>query len=117
MSEKHRLLAEQTQLNLQQKQAQRINQPSFFSTGIQLGRAGNIFAPVPKDESIPYFYKPLELPVHGPRCPTLEEVEPEGYLFHVRSLDASEKAGGFSAAYPCVRALQEAFCGLYFKSK
>ena len=81
-----------------------------------MGRAGNIFAPVPKDESKPFIYVPTELPLDGPLCPGLDKVEEEGYLLHVRKLEASERAGGFLAGYSCVRALQEAFCGLYFKS-
>ena len=36
------------------------------------------------------------------------------YLDHIRSASGSELGGGFISDIPCKRALQDAFCGLYF---
>ncbi|RWS11750.1 ATP-dependent RNA helicase DDX55-like protein [Dinothrombium tinctorium] len=88
---------------------------AFFSTGIKVGQGGNIFAPIPTTESQPYHYVEPKFNLLGPNCPKQEELESDGYLLHIRTIDVSEKAGGFIQHYPCTRALQEAFCGLYFK--
>jgi len=91
------------------------NKPSFFSTGIQLGKAGNLFKPIPKDESKPFVYKTRDLHLNGPKLPTIKELINKNYLNNVRAVDESERAGGFEAHYSCSRALLDAFCGLYFQ--
>lgn len=89
---------------------------SFFSTGIQLGKASNLFKPIPKDESKPYVYKTKELKLEGPRLPTIRELINGKYLNNVRAADELERAGGFESHYSCSRALLDAFSGLYFKN-
>lgn len=87
----------------------------IFSTGIQLGKAGNLFEPIPKDESKPFVYKTRDLQLNGPKLPTVRELISKGYLNNVRSVDESDRAGGFEPYYSCSRALLDAFCGLYFQ--
>lgn len=114
---------EQDKLSLVQKnlEQQKISSGGgAFSTGIQYTRGTSKFIPVAKilkeseEISSVYEYKPEELVINGPLCPKMDELESEGYLLHVRPCDTSEKAGGFISSYPCLRALQEAFCGMYF---
>lgn len=52
----------------------------------------------------------------GPRAPTVDELVTNRYLDHVRAPGPDEKAGGFESTVSCLRALQEAVVGLYFKS-
>ena len=86
-----------------------------FSTGIKVSSSSGMFLPVPKStDEQPYVYKQLTLQMDGPSLPDPSELDSKGYLAHVRSFDLSEKSGGFMAIYPCYRALQEAFCGLYY---
>lgn len=103
------------------QERQRNNRGTVFSTGIQLGRGGSGgFLPVPKPSDAVaeiYQYRDVSIDLDGPPCPAPEELEPDGYLLHVRNEAAAEKAGGFLSVYPCQRALQEAFCGLYFESQ
>jgi CDK-activating kinase assembly factor MAT1 len=90
-------------------------QQGKFSTGIEYGRASEIFTSstgLPADESYTYNMEILDL--RGPPCPLLDDLESEGYLLHIRATDGAESAGGFASKYPCFRAMQEAFCGLYF---
>ena len=95
-------------------QSQRIK-PSFFSTGIQLGKAGNLFKPLPKDESKPFVYKTRDLHLNGPKLPTIKELISKKYLNNVRAVDELERAGGFEPHFSCCRALLDAFNGLYFQ--
>ncbi|RWS28863.1 CDK-activating kinase assembly factor MAT1-like protein [Leptotrombidium deliense] len=89
---------------------------SYFSTGIKVGKGSNTFAPLPTvPESEPFKYVSSNLDFMGPKCPEYDELESDGYLLHIRNVDPREKAGGFLPQYPCLRALQESFCGLYCK--
>ncbi|KAK4337333.1 hypothetical protein RND71_043504 [Anisodus tanguticus] len=105
---KQKLFEQEAQINR--------NKPSYFSTGIQRGKASNIFAPVPKDESKPYVYETRELELNGPKLPSIKELVNKKYLNNVRSTDEVERAGGFEPYYSCCRALLDAFCGLYFNN-
>jgi CDK-activating kinase assembly factor MAT1 len=91
------------------------SQPTYFSTGIRVGRASNVFVPMSATQDQVYEYKAPEIETNGSNCPTFEDLESDGYLLHVKAPIESEKAGGFVSHYPCYRALQEAFNGLYFK--
>lgn len=52
--------------------------------------------------------------LNGPKCPGWAELPKVGYLNHVVPSEEPDLAGGFIPSYPCLRALQEAFCELYF---
>jgi len=127
----HQILA--THANQQKKQQQKnpneeINaalnksshrlaqQAKVFSTGIKLGKGSNIFEPIPKaSEGVMYEYSEPDFDINGPHCPKFNSLKTDGYLNHVRSASSAELSGGFLPQYPCRRAVQEAFCGLYFQ--
>ena len=69
----------------------------------------------PVNEGIPYTYSPLDTFYDGPTPPTWEIVQEHGYYKHIRSAEQAEKAGGYVENIACLRALQEAMCGLYFE--
>jgi len=87
-----------------------------FSTGIQF-KGSSSFAAMPQQlEPVElYRYEPITIDLAGPRVPPVEELDADGYLLHVVAAEKSEKAGGFISVYPCNRAIQEAFCGLYIE--
>jgi len=94
---------------------QRDKQAGKFSTGIEYGRGSNLFQPnaaVVQDE--PYVYEPELVRLNGPPCPSIQDLESQGYLSRYPVPDEAAFAGGFSILYPCLRSLQEAFRGLYF---
>lgn len=85
-----------------------------FSTGIKVGKGSNVFLPLPKKTEYPaYTYVEPLFDLEGPSLPSIEKLQSNGYLNHVRGIDAAEKAAGYLPIYPCYRALQEAFCGLF----
>ncbi|XP_045762849.1 CDK-activating kinase assembly factor MAT1 [Maniola jurtina] len=88
-----------------------------FSTGVKFTR-GSGQQPVPLIEEGPlYRYEPPEIPDRcGPDPPSIQEIVHNGYLQHVRAENETEKAGGYSATLPCLRALQDALSGLYHAS-
>ena len=92
--------------------------PTTFSSGISLAQS-NVFAPVPTKESFGelYEYKPSEIEICGPEPPTWEEITNNGYLVNIRAATAQDRAGGYETQIGCQRALQEAFCGLFFTMK
>lgn len=91
-------------------------QTKVFSTGITIGKGSNVFEPIAKQtEAKPYVYTSPELNLIGPLCPKASSLEAEGYLKHVRGASSVDLAGGFLPMFPCLRAVQESFCGLYFK--
>lgn len=89
-----------------------------FSTGISYSsslRAGDMDHPMHADQhDEPFVFTAETMELNGPPVPTPAELEDEGYLVHVRAAERSEKAGGFRNTFPCYRALQEAFCSLFF---
>lgn len=91
---------------------------THFSTGIKIGRqTQSPFLLVPAEEGPLFVFKPLTLQVDGPRLPTEDEVLTKGYNNHVRSVTEQERAGGFRSNIACMRALQDAFSGLYHAKK
>lgn len=121
---KKELEAQKAKLNKMQEQErvqlqlikQRDKHGGKFSTGIEYGRGSNIFqgdmASLAADE--PYVYEPEVLNLNGPPFPSAQEVESRAFLSMFPTPTTAESAGGFRAIYPCLRSLQEAFCGLYF---
>lgn len=111
-------------LILEKKQAEQPLKPpvmkpynhATFSSGIKVGRGSSVFLPVPKNVDEPaYTYVKAEFDLEGPMLPKIENLSSDGYLQYVRESDPSEKAAGFLPSYPCYRALQEAFCGLFYE--
>lgn len=86
-----------------------------FSTGIKFGRQGQQgFLPVPKvSEGEPFIYKKYTMLIDGPEPPSWENIKKDGYLINIRSENDQERAGGFQSNIACMRALQEAFVGLF----
>ena len=89
-----------------------------FSSGIRFGNAGtNVFEDeeMHQDfEAVRFVYQPAILPSVGPPCPTPRTIMRNHYLVHIRPPNQTDLAGGFSALYPCQRALQEAIMDLTF---
>ncbi|XP_049881084.1 CDK-activating kinase assembly factor MAT1 [Pectinophora gossypiella] len=88
-----------------------------FSTGVKFTRGSNhTMLPVIEEGPL-YKYEPPVVPDWiGPDPPTLDDIVNNGYLQHVRTETETEKAGGYSATLPCLRALQDALAGLYHAS-
>lgn len=104
------------------KLEEEIKQPppkiSQFSTGIQFGRQSQTsFLPVPVDEGPLYVYKAPVFIGDGPKAPANRDVIKMGYTNNVRAETEQERAGGFRNNIACMRALQEAFAGLYHSKK
>lgn len=96
----------------QEKPKQKQNQ---FSTGIKFGRKVlQNFLPVPKvEEGEPFIYKKMVMVIDGPEPPSWKSIENDGYLVNIRSENEQERAGGYQSNIACMRALQEAFVGLF----
>lgn len=91
----------------------RIQKASQFSTGIKFGRQNPGFTTMPQVEEAPlYIYKPLKLHIDGPRLPDWSELS-NGFIEHTRAEGIDERAGGFTAKYACMRALQDSLDGLF----
>lgn len=58
-------------------------------------------------------YEPPAMDWKGPTPPTEDQVINKGYLSHIRSSSATDKASGFNEKIACQRALQEAFDCLF----
>lgn len=83
-----------------------------FSTGL---KSQQVFLPVPKHNNENMFvYKELKLDLSGPEPFTPNTLKNEGFTNHVRNASECEIAGGFITENACDRALQDAFCGIYF---
>ncbi|KAI2806409.1 hypothetical protein RDWZM_006627 [Blomia tropicalis] len=92
-----------------------------FSSGIRLGSGTSVFSDEDMlNEGQPpimaqrYVYKPPLMKNAGPPCPSPRTIMANNYLVHIRPPSKSEIAGGYSALYPCQRALQEAIMDLNF---
>ncbi len=91
---------------------------SYFSTGVKIGDSQIFKTSLWKMEEGPlYVYVEPKVVVDGPPYPTWENLEKMGYLQQLRQETTDEKAGGFTSSLACMRALQEAMCGLYNVSK
>ncbi|PSN37594.1 CDK-activating kinase assembly factor MAT1 [Blattella germanica] len=97
------------------KQVAPVVKASQFSTGIKFGRQSQqTFLPIPRVEEGPlYVYEAPKQPVDGPIPPTTSDVEMKGYMKYVEHEKEEHRAGGYKANISCIRALQEAFAGLY----
>ncbi|KAJ1530567.1 hypothetical protein ONE63_005452 [Megalurothrips usitatus] len=90
-----------------------------FSTGIQIGRgSGHIeFLPVPRADDTPLFhYEAPQRLFDGPSPPSWQEVDQLGYLAHIRGASDEERAGGYNSHIGCLRALEDAMAGLYYRA-
>lgn len=90
-----------------------------FSSGIQIGRgSGQVeFLPLPKIDDTPlYQYEAPERLFDGPDPPSSQQVSQGGYLNHIRGASEEERAGGYSSHIGCLRALEDAMAGLYYKA-
>lgn len=98
------------------KESRKIN---YFSTGLKIGDTTQLYGTtIPKIEEGPlYVYEEPQFIIDGPLFPSWTDLEKDGYLKHVRQETIDEKAGGFVSSLACMRALQEAFFGLYNVSK
>lgn len=83
-----------------------------FSTGL---KAQQVFIPIPKETSGEIFaYTDPQLDFCGPQAFSPNTLRTEDFTLHVRGATEPERAGGFLTELACARALQDAFCGLYF---
>lgn len=83
-----------------------------FSTGL---KSQQVFLPVPKENNENmYIYKDLKLDICGPEPFSPNTLVCEGFTNHVRSVSETDMACGFVTENACDRALQDAFCGIYF---
>lgn len=88
-----------------------------FSSGVRIGGAGasRDFLPLPVQvETAPYCYVRPVLSYDGPTPPTDSTLQRLGYCANIRAADAAERAAGYTEALSCLRALQEAMCGLFY---
>lgn len=86
---------------------------SQFSTGIKFGRQTQGCSAIPKMEEAPLFvYKPLKVEVEGPSAPEWSELS-NGFIENTRAETSDQRAGGFTAKYACMRALQDSLDGLF----
>lgn len=89
-----------------------IPKKSTFSTAL---KSQQVFLPVPKENTEHmYSYKDLKLDICGPEPFSPNTLVGEGFINHVRNVSVSEMACGFLTENACDRALQDAFCGIYF---
>ncbi|XP_044744866.1 CDK-activating kinase assembly factor MAT1 [Coccinella septempunctata] len=89
-----------------------------FSTGIQFGRQNqSMFLPIPNDESPLYSHKTISYETKGPSPPNDHDIISKGFLSNVRCEVEQERAGGFQSTISCMRAIQDALCGLYHTKK
>ena len=91
---------------------------SKFSSGIQIGLRGphsSSFLPIPKQEELPlYSYVAQVFDYNGPKPPPMESLGRLNYFANIRAASTTEKAGGYTEALSCCRALQEAMGGLFY---
>ncbi|XP_054278148.1 CDK-activating kinase assembly factor MAT1-like isoform X2 [Macrosteles quadrilineatus] len=86
---------------------------SQFSTGIKFSRHNTGYAPIPRmEEAPPYVYTPLKLTIEGPSLPLWSDLE-SGFIDNTRAETLDQRAGGFTAKYACMRALQDSLDGLF----
>lgn len=110
--------AKEQQIQQQQavKAAAAIAASTRFSSGIQIGLRGssNNFLPVPKRDDPLYTYKAPVFDYEGPPPPAIETLSRLNYFANIRAASLAEKAGGYTEALSCCRALQEGMGGLFY---
>lgn len=87
-----------------------------FSSGQETGKS--LRPPAMLQQKVPdepFVYREPVLQFNGPVPPSFEELSDEGYIKNIRSATSTERAGGYVEAIGCLRALQEAMSGLYFR--
>ena len=97
--------------------ASAVVKSSKFSSGVQIGlRASqSSFLPIPKQEELPlYNYTASVFDYNGPTPPAIETLGRLNYFANIRAANAAERAGGYTEALSCCRALQEAMGGLFY---
>lgn len=82
-----------------------------FSTGQETGQS---LVQVKVVEEEPYIYDEPVLVLRGPEPPNKQMLLDNGFIQHIRSAAAPERAGGYVETLGCLRAVQEAMAGLYF---
>ncbi|XP_028177078.1 CDK-activating kinase assembly factor MAT1 [Ostrinia nubilalis] len=88
-----------------------------FSTGVKFTRGLDQNPMVTIEEGPLYRYEAPPIPDRcGPDPPSLQEINTQGYLRHVKRETETEMAGGYTSQLPCLRALQDALAGLYHAS-
>lgn len=96
------------------KTVTKVAKPVQFSSGVKLGRQRTDFLPVPKiEEGEPFIYKEVPVDLCGPPAPDWNLIVTGGYLKNVKTENEQERAGGYESNIACMRALQEAFAGLF----
>ncbi|KAF8794299.1 CDK-activating kinase assembly factor MAT1-like [Argiope bruennichi] len=89
-----------------------LKRQTAFSTGL---KSQQIFLPVPKENKDSRFiYMEPKLDNKGPKPFSPNTLKNEGFTRHVRNASEAEVAAGFLTENACDRALQDAFCGIYF---
>ncbi|XP_066954937.1 CDK-activating kinase assembly factor MAT1 isoform X2 [Macrobrachium rosenbergii] len=91
--------------------AQRALKAKEFTSGVKIGFAQMMNAPVNTRKEERYVYEPPTLPF-SLSTPSWDELETGGYLNHVRRASPQANAGGYTEHYACLRALQD-FMGSY----
>lgn len=92
----------------------KVAKPVQFSSGVKLGRQRTDFLPVPKmEEGEPFIYKETVIDLCGPPAPDWNTIVTGGFLKNVKAENEQERAGGYESNIACMRALQEAFSGLF----
>uniref|UniRef100_A0A1B6M6R1 CDK-activating kinase assembly factor MAT1 n=1 Tax=Graphocephala atropunctata TaxID=36148 RepID=A0A1B6M6R1_9HEMI len=90
-----------------------VAKASQFSTGIKFGRQNTGFTMLPKiEEAPPYVYIPAKVQLEGPNVPQWSELS-NGFIENTRAEALDQRAGGFTAKYACMRALQDSLDGLF----
>ncbi|KAL1449215.1 hypothetical protein WDU94_000432 [Cyamophila willieti] len=95
--------------------------PTHFSSGIRIG-AGSLMGyavPVPVVQQVGplYVYETIVKNIDGPDSPSWDDIARGSYLKHVRSESIEEKAGGYASSIATMRALHDAFAGLFHTNK
>ncbi|KAG8177382.1 hypothetical protein JTE90_015936 [Oedothorax gibbosus] len=110
------IIASHSQKNREEEQIAKttfaLKKRSTFSTGL---KSQHVFMPVPKrNDAERFLYRDLKIEFLGPTPFSPGTLLNEGFTRHVRGVADSDVAGGFLTENACDRALQDAFCGIYF---
>ncbi|XP_053620108.1 CDK-activating kinase assembly factor MAT1 isoform X1 [Plodia interpunctella] len=108
----------QTIANKQEEAVSVVPKVSQFSSGVKFSVGSQAHARAAADEAAALFrYSAPAAPARaGPEPPAESDILRMHYLAHVKAETETEKAGGYSSTLPCLRALQDAFAGLYHAS-
>uniref|UniRef100_A0A8D8YPI9 CDK-activating kinase assembly factor MAT1 n=1 Tax=Cacopsylla melanoneura TaxID=428564 RepID=A0A8D8YPI9_9HEMI len=94
---------------------------THFSSGIRIGAGGlmglSVPAPIVQQLGPLYVYEPIVKLLDGPDYPSWDDIACGTYLKHVRAESVEEKAGGYASSIATMRALHDAFAGLFHTNK